>query len=259
VDDLLEAIHAIASSVPGAQVEQLAGCCDGLAGPDAAGRAKASSLVPNHAFKTAIANLWAAWGRDPTVTGPAVALGLRTATLTTERMRAASSLEVVWTGPTSHEVAVRLSSQVLEELVRSARKRLIVVSFAAYKVAAIDEALRDAARRGVKIDLVLETKEDSQGRLKQDAADAFTSLRGVASFWVWPAKKRPPGDPVLHAKAAIADTRSALVTSANFTGHALNSNMELGLLVTGGRVPARLSAHFSALMASGTLAPITPS
>ena len=43
----------------------------------------------------------------------------------------------------------------------------------------------------------------------------------------------------MHAKAAIADKRAALATSANLTGHALDLNMELGLIVRGGPVPAR--------------------
>jgi phosphatidylserine/phosphatidylglycerophosphate/cardiolipin synthase-like enzyme len=62
----------------------------------------------------------------------------------------------------------------------------------------------------------------------------------------------------MHAKAAIADRSAALVTSANLTGHALDLNMELGLLVRGGSVPARLADHFNALFASGELVEIQP-
>jgi cardiolipin synthase A/B len=63
----------------------------------------------------------------------------------------------------------------------------------------------------------------------------------------------PAGTAALHAKAAIADSHTALVTSANLTGHGMNENMELGLIVRGGSVPRRLAAHFIQLMADRVL------
>ena len=58
---------------------------------------------------------------------------------------------------------------------------------------------------------------------------------------------------VLHVKCAVADSRKLLLTSANLTDHALKLNMELGLLVTGGRLPGRVEKHFDALVGSGVL------
>jgi phosphatidylserine/phosphatidylglycerophosphate/cardiolipin synthase-like enzyme len=52
----------------------------------------------------------------------------------------------------------------------------------------------------------------------------------------------------------IADGEVAFVTSANFTGHALDQNLEVGVLVSGGKTPRQLREHFHALIASGTLA-----
>lgn len=46
---------------------------------------------------------------------------------------------------------------------------------------------------------------------------------------------------------------SAFVTSANLTGHGLAHNMELGILIRGGRVPVLLTAHFDELMARDIL------
>ena len=113
-----------------------------------------------------------------------------------------------------------------------------------------------AAERGVVIRLILESGEASGGTLTFDAAHAFASLRDRASFYVWPTEKRPVlerGRAVLHAKAAIADDHTALVTSANLTGHGIAENMELGLLVRGGPIPRRLRDHFRELMARKVL------
>jgi phosphatidylserine/phosphatidylglycerophosphate/cardiolipin synthase-like enzyme len=76
------------------------------------------------------------------------------------------------------------------------------------------------------------------------------------SFYAWPLDRRPMtenGRSAMHAKGVIVDESAAFVTSANLTGHALDENMELGLLVRGGSVPRRLAAHFRALAESGII------
>ena len=256
---LIEQIQLIAATLPFTQVEQLAACLQTLDAPEAQGRARAVQVAGSPRFKTAVAGLWQAWEADPSVNGASIALALRTSGLTTDRMRSSSSLEVVWTGPTTNQVPVRQSAQVLERLIEDARRRLIVVSFAAYKVASVETALREAADRGVRVDLILETAADSKGAVNVDAAEAFEKLQGAATFWVWPGRLRPQEGAVLHAKVAICDSSSALVTSANLTGRALERNMELGLLITGGPVPRRLADHFDSLMSNGTLNEISAS
>jgi phosphatidylserine/phosphatidylglycerophosphate/cardiolipin synthase-like enzyme len=145
---------------------------------------------------------------------------------------------------------------VLLELIGEAKQRLIVVSFAAYRVPEVLRALEQASKRGVDVRLVLESTEESQGRLSHDAAEAFESLADAVRFFVWPGELRSSPDGLmgsLHAKTVIADTTAALITSANLTGYAMIANMELGVLVRGGPVPPKLSAHFDELVARGVL------
>ena len=47
----------------------------------------------------------------------------------------------------------------------------------------------------------------------------------------------------MHAKILVVDRRIALVGSANLTGHALERNLECGVLIRGGPVPGQLVAH----------------
>lgn len=150
--------------------------------------------------------------------------------------------------------------EVLLELIGLATQRLTVVSFAAYKVPEVLTELTTAATRGVDIRLILETAEDSGGRLSHDAAEAFGSLRDVAGFFVWPLARRPKataGVGTLHAKAVLADSAAVFITSANMTGAAFSNNMELGLVVKGGSLPGRLHRHFDGLVASGVLERVT--
>jgi phosphatidylserine/phosphatidylglycerophosphate/cardiolipin synthase-like enzyme len=248
---LVEAISQTARELPATQVLRLAEAVAGC--PEPAARADLHRLVPTAAFERAARRLVAAWG---TASGETVALGLRAAVRAVQTTRADQAVDIVWTGPQTAEVPVRLTRAVLVDVIRSATEGLVVVSFAAYRVALVVDELAAAASRGVDVRLILETSEASGGRLEVDAADAFTSLRASVSFWVWPADQRPmlpSGTAALHAKAAIADHHTALVTSANLTGHGMNENMELGLLVRGGSVPRRLAAHFTQLMADHVL------
>ena len=57
----------------------------------------------------------------------------------------------------------------------------------------------------------------------------------------------------MHAKAAVADSRVAFLTSANLTEAALERNMELGVLIKGGILPASIDRLIDALLESSEL------
>ena len=144
---------------------------------------------------------------------------------------------------------------MLFELVSGASSTLTLISYAAFRQDDLLQVLQAAVSRGVRVRLVLESAATSRGRLEDDAARAFTSLGGLVDVLEWPADLRGEGKGVgvLHAKAVIADSRSALVSSANLTAAALDRNMELGLLVTGGVIPRRLEEHFAELRTKSVL------
>jgi cardiolipin synthase A/B len=57
----------------------------------------------------------------------------------------------------------------------------------------------------------------------------------------------------MHAKCAVADEELLFISSANLTGYALALNMELGLLVRGGPLPAAVWTHFQRLIEGGVM------
>jgi phosphatidylserine/phosphatidylglycerophosphate/cardiolipin synthase-like enzyme len=256
---LIEVIGEVVETVPPMHVESLAEAiarypCFEQGAVQAVVNAVPVPGVAHHAAR--LMGAWKGWAEVP---GVAVALALRAASLAAAAERERQRVEVVWTGPTTGEVPVRLTRQVLLEVIQDAQHELWIVSFAAYRVEEIVAALKAVAARGVRVRLVLEQDEETGGTLTFAAADAFEELSGAVSFLAWPQEKRPQlekGRAALHAKAAVADERIAFVTSANLTGHALSRNMELGLLVRGGSVPRQLSAHFRQLVAQGILAEI---
>ena len=120
---------------------------------------------PGFAMAGAVSRLIAAWqAADPPASGPAVALALESAAYVAARAEARRG-EVVISGPASDSAAVRLTSSVISELVRDCRESLLVVSFAAFGVPEVVTELGKAARRGVRIDLILESTADRGCRI----------------------------------------------------------------------------------------------
>lgn len=250
---LAEAVAGAARALAPAHVEALAAAVEGATGCSPSVVAAATRAVPSPSFQALAQAVLDAWTRESEVPGAAVALALRTALMSVQAAVAEQSVEIVWTGPTTPEVPLRRTDVVLAEVIAAARARLVLVSFAAYKVPSVVAALEDACGRGVDVTLVLETAD--AGVLSHDAVDAFAGLRHRVNVLVWPLDRRvtDTGTASLHAKCAVADDHTALVTSANLTGAALAHNMELGLLVRGGGVPRRLAALWSSLAGSGEL------
>ncbi len=147
----------------------------------------------------------------------------------------------VWTGPESEVGHGRLTLAVVADLIDEAERELVIVSYATVPGVDIRQALEAAVTRGVTLTLLLERPEDNPKF--HGHGDPFSGL--PARRLVWPHHARPL-DASMHAKLLVVDRRTALVGSANLTGHALERNLECGLLIRGGSVPERLAEHLLA-------------
>ncbi len=169
----------------------------------------------------------------------------------------------MWTGPDSEAVPLRRTDQALLELINSASKRVVVVCFAIYKVDQICRALVEAGERGVQIDVVLESTEESEGKVTFNMMRALgPGIKSCARFYIWPLGKRPTDASgkhgSLHVKCATADGCMLLVSSANLTEYAMTLNMELGVLVKDGPLPRDVESHFERLIQQGILESCRP-
>jgi phosphatidylserine/phosphatidylglycerophosphate/cardiolipin synthase-like enzyme len=217
-------------------------------------RAAVTLGIAHPEYRAAIARFiagWCAW--DATVSPAAVAWTLRMAGRAVAVQRAQQSTELVWTGPSPAGSALRRTDQALLEVINTAQQTLSVVTFAAYKVPTVAAALVHAAQRGVRIRVVIESSHASDGKIAYDALAALGSdVRRMAAVYIWPLERRPVDAAghhgSLHVKCAVADDAVLLVSSANLTAYAFTLNMELGLLVRGGAIPGRVSAHLDRLI-----------
>jgi phosphatidylserine/phosphatidylglycerophosphate/cardiolipin synthase-like enzyme len=164
------------------------------------------------------------------------------------------SVETVWSGPGSPHVPVRATAAVLADVVREARRELLLMTYSARRFQPLTAALQAAVGRGVQVSVVVETLQGAGSALGGDEPyQAFTAVAGI-ELWHWPTAKRTEAGAKMHAKLAVADRRVLFVTSANLTQSGVGKNIEAGLLVRGGAAPARAAEHVDALRASGDLA-----
>lgn len=181
-------------------------------------------------------------------------------------MRAADRAELVWSGPELPGAASRDTAVVARELFASARRTVLVSSYAVYQGKRVLESLAENLDRtpDLRVRLLLnvhrqyrDTRADSE--LTREFAEKFRTE-------MWPGRQLPevfydpralslePGPRAcLHAKCVIVDSEVAFVTSANFTEAAHERNIEAGVLLRSIPLAQALTAQFETLIGRGAL------
>jgi phosphatidylserine/phosphatidylglycerophosphate/cardiolipin synthase-like enzyme len=106
--------------------------------------------------------------------------------------------------------------------------------------------LIDAKKRGVKVEVILEVREDGDRTTQSNRRTRkILSDGGVEVIY----------DPLFkttHAKWMVVDGERSLVGSTNWTYHALTSNNEVSVLIRSKDVAKDLLDYFSRVKASGS-------
>lgn len=245
MDELLEAIAALVSLVSPEKVQAVAAR---VRRTDASKAATALiSVVGTPVASAVVEQLAAAW-QNTKVGSDELASMLLTASHVYAKAVSEQSTELVWTGPTTPFVSARRTEQALLQVINSADHSLFITSFVAYDVSTIVKALNAAIDRGVVISMLLELSKDHGGSITFDAIGKMKTLVPAARLFAWHDKAEPFSDGRVHAKVAVADGRTCFITSANLTGHAMEKNMEAGVLISGGSIAKLLDEHLRSLV-----------
>jgi cardiolipin synthase len=164
------------------------------------------------------------------------------------RAKAEQDIELVWTGPSSKLIATRKTEQALLQVIDAAESRLFITSFVAYDIASIMNALRKAIDRGVDVSMLLESNDKHGGGVSMDAIGQMRAALPAAHIYFWGDKGESYAGGKVHAKVAVCDEAMCFISSANLTGHAMEKNMEAGVLIRGGSLPMKLQNHLEALV-----------
>ena len=257
MDELLEAIASIATTLHRDRIEAIANAAERFESPTKFDQWLSTLVVGANADLHVRLNR--AWAMNPTITGKEIAFGLRTAVLTATSIGSAENINLVWTGPKTGLIPTRNTEQAIKEVIDEARKSLFIVSYVFYSASSIVEGLNEATERGVSLRILLESSMEHGGAVSGDSIKAMHQAVPNAELYIWnPIEKAQTAGSLtaaVHAKCAVADHRIAFVTSANLTSAAMERNMELGILVRGGTTPDRLHNHLNALAHTTTIVP----
>ena len=212
--------------------------------PSRAGAEPTASVVPTAHFGAVARRLLKAWDGHPAVPGSELGPAIAAAAYAHELARTEPEFELVLSGPTSAHVHARRTDDVLLELIASAHKSLLLVTYSLYMYPELKAALKAAIARDIQITVLAEDPLDNK-KFQGTPAMALAGL-AVARFR-WPSDQRPSGWTSLHAKVAVADEHTVFLTSANLSLKASGDNLEAGVLIRGGEWARRISDHVKSL------------
>jgi cardiolipin synthase len=253
MERLLEAVTAVVSLVSPEKVRALVGRIRRI--EDERANVSLSDVVGTPVAREVVDRLVEAW-RATSVSAGELASMLLAASHAFESVSKEQAIELVWTGPTTPFVSARRTEQALLQVIGAAKQALFVTSFVAYDVSTIVKALNDASIRGVNISMLLESSQDHGGSITFDVIGKMRALVPAAKLYAWRERAAPFADGRVHAKVAVADGAVCFITSANLTGHAMDRNMEAGVLLTGGQIPKLLHEHLQALVDTKAVSPV---
>ena len=249
---IIEAALKLAGKLPGVVIEQVAQIISAHEATEA--RSRIADSIPHPHYRSLCLGFFQDWrAKAPVVSSTEVVIALRTAACSQRSREADQAVEIVWTGPRSEEVSFRHTEQAILQVLNSAQSRILLVSYAVYAIPNIQEAVARAAKRGVRITVVVETPD------KMDVQSEYSTLQALgdevarcSTVYYWPKENRKTDGSgklgSLHVKCVVGDGRWLFLSSANLTKYAFSLNMELGCLVTGGTLPRQVEQHFEWLI-----------
>lgn len=238
----LQAALGLAKILPAAKIEAIAAAL--AADPD---RQKVSELVGSPEARQALTDYFDALRSDGLSNEVAGAI-LLSSEHTHGTIQNEQGTELVLTGPSTPFVATRRTEQVLIDLIHAAEQELFLVSFVTGHWKKILDALMEADERGLAIKVLVEASKSDGGTLDEDQSVEIVQAIPRATIYQWTKKQDGLQGGKIHAKIALADQNMVFISSANFTGHAMEKNFEAGVLFRGGDIPLDISRHLQGLI-----------
>jgi phosphatidylserine/phosphatidylglycerophosphate/cardiolipin synthase-like enzyme len=260
---IAEEAARLVSRLPASVIEAVVARLERSDGSDWPGlRGMIAHAIPTPDYRGAVMSLLDKWrSKSPDVSPQAVAAALAAASFIVRKRREDEAVEVVWTGPDRGAIPLRRTEQAILQVINSAESRILLVSYAVYSIPNIQEAVVRAAKRGVKITVVVETPDKLDGQNEYSTLTALgDEVAKCSTVYYWPKENRKADGSgkigILHAKCVVGDGRWLFLSSANLTKYAFDLNIELGVFLTGGVHPARIELHFFRLIEDSVLRPV---
>ena len=226
---IVESVHALVCSLPSSTVEAVAAAI--LRSPEQSLRSEISKRVAHHQHRDTALAFVDRWRNDlKDIDARTIAVALRSSALSEQTHRDSQSVELVWTGPDTGAAPFRRTEQAILQVLDSASRTITLVSFAVYRIPNVGKALVRAAKRGVRLTVILETPDKLVGEGEYSTIKALgQEVAACSTVYFWPKENRPLGDNnkvgLLHVKCAVADGEWLFLSSAKH-GDFLQSSVQ---------------------------------
>lgn len=166
--------------------------------------------------------------------------------------------ELVWTGPASGHPTARKTYQVINEMLRHASSKVLIVGYSLFLRGELAQELFSQlgllSSKGVRVTFIVDRRYKGWGA----DGDEGHSVREIMNAWnlgtprplIYSWKSEDDESSKLHAKLLLVDDRDLLVTSANLTGAGMETNLEMGVRLQG-ETARNCSEHFAGLQSTG--------
>lgn len=168
--------------------------------------------------------------------------------------------DLVLSGPEFPGLPTRDTSAVMRTMIEDCQEELLLIGYAIHQGRKLFARLaeRMAERPQIRVRFCLNlSRNPTDTSLDSEVIRRFAH-EFATKHWPWTPKPEVFYDPrslsldpstraSLHAKCVVADRRTALVTSANFTEAAQTSNIEAGVVITYEPFVKRIAEYFETL------------
>ena len=146
--------------------------------------------------------------------------------LTTNRIE--ENVEIVSTLPVSFKVKTRKTRPVLDELIKSATKSILLTG---YSISDHFEETLKLINEKSKQGIVVEMYVNKYDTIRPVLSDIRHTNRNFLRIYEYTGKVDDKMA-ALHAKTIIVDNKKMLISSANLSYHGLEGNIEIGVLIS---------------------------
>ena len=176
-----------------------------------------------------------------------------------------NNVELVWTGPEAQNSTLRDTSVVAQDLFREAQSEVIIAGFAFYQG---KDLFKELAKKYddnpvFRVTFFVDIRREGNTSIENEILLKFKIDFKKKQ---WPGNRMPDiyYDPrtlsmeigmksSMHAKCIVADSKKALITSANFTNAAHHRNIEAGAVFESVSLSKSLNSQFFNLVELGLL------
>lgn len=154
----------------------------------------------------------------------------------------------VWTGPITNEAPIKLSTyDTVKYLLESAKEEIFIVgysfSFKDEKIQNLLRCIENAVERNCRINIIVNDVENNF----KEIMNHWKKERYQVNVFHWKGYDSSEFTS-LHAKLVIIDQQKLLLTSANFSYHGFQKNIETGVIIENHEISKIIWKQFYSLM-----------